>query len=151
MTAITAEENKAIVARFSEQFKNKGNHAIVDELFTPDFVYHLPIQGLAPGREGMKQVGGLVLAAFPDVHANVEELLADGDKVVERTSVSATSKGEFAGLPPTGKPVAWTELHIYRIRDGKVAELWSEMNLLGLTQQLAGAAGAADGLSAPTA
>lgn len=137
---MTTEQNKAIVARFSEEFKNKGNHAIVDELFAPDFVHHFPIPGLAPGREGMKQVGGLVLTAFPDVHATVEDLLADGDKVVERTSVRATSKGEFAGMPPTGKPVAWTELHVYRIADGKVAELWSEFDLMGLTQQLAGAA-----------
>jgi steroid delta-isomerase-like uncharacterized protein len=137
---MTTEQNKAIVARFAEEFKNNGNHAIVDELFAPDFVYHLPIPGLAPGREGMKQAGGLVVAAFPDVHATVEDLLADGDKVVERTSVHATSKGAFAGLPPTGKPVEWTELHVYRIVDGKVAELWSELNLMGLTQQLTGAA-----------
>src|SRR5215831_10405009 len=137
---MTTEQNKAIVARFSEEFKNKGNHAIVDELFAPDFVYHLPIPGVPPGREGMKQVGGLVLMAFPDVHATIEDLLADGDKVVERTSVRATSKGEFAGMPPTGKPVTWTELHVYRIVDGKIAEMWSEMDLMGLTQQLAGAA-----------
>ena len=138
---MTTEQNKAIVARFSEEFKNKGNHAIVDELFAPDFVHHLPIPGVAPGREGMKQVGGLVVIAFPDVHATVEDLLTDGDKVVERTSVRATSKGEFAGMPPTGKPVTWTELHVYRISDGKIAELWSEMNLLGLTQQLAAGQG----------
>ena len=135
---MNAEENKAIVRRFSNEFKNKANHGIVDELFAPDFVHHLPIPGVAPGREGLKQVGQLVVMAFPDVHATVEDLLADGDKVVERTSVHATSKGDFAGMPPTGKPVKWTELHVYQIAGGKVVELWSELDMLGLTQQLAG-------------
>ncbi len=137
---MTPTENKSVVRHFSEEFKNKGNHAIVDELFTPDFVYHLPIPGLAPGREGMKQVGALVSSAFPDVHVTVEDLLADGDKVVERITAHATSKGDFAGIPPTGKPVTWTEMHVYRIEGGKIAELWSELDMLGLTQQLAGAA-----------
>ena len=131
-----SEENKAIVRHFVEEFKNKANHDIVDELFTADFVHHLKDPRLPPGREAMKLLGGSIVSGFPDVQVTVEELLADGDKVIERTTARATHKGEFNGIPPTGKQVVWTEIHIYRLENGKIAELWSEIDLLGLMMQL---------------
>ena len=73
---------------------------------------------------------------FPDVHVTVEDLLADGDKVIERTTATATNTGEFNGIPPSGNPVTWTEIHIYRLENGKIVELWSEINLLGLLTQI---------------
>ena len=132
----TEQENKVIVARFIEEFKNKANHDIVDELFAPDFVHHLPDPRLPPGRAAIKLLGQSIVAGFPDVHATVEELLADGDMVIERTSARATNTGEFNGIPATGKQVSWTEIHIYRLKDGKIAEQWSEIDLLGLLTQL---------------
>ena len=131
-----AEENKKIVSRFVEEFKNKANHDIVDELFTIDFVHHLKDPNLPPGREGIKLLGQSIVAGFPDVQATLEDLLADGDNVIERTTARATHTGEFNGIPPTGKQVAWTEIHIYRLHDGKIMELWSEIDLLGLLVQL---------------
>ena len=131
-----AEDNKKIVSRFIEEFKNKANHDIVDELFTTDFVHHLKDPSLPPGREAIKLSGQSIVTGFPDVQATVEELLADGDKVIERTTARATHTGEFNGIPPTGKQVAWTEIHIYRLRDGKIMEQWSEIDLLGLLVQL---------------
>ena len=131
-----AEENKQIVARFAEEFKNKANHGIVDELFTTDFVHHLKDPNLPPGREAIKLLGQSIVTGFPDVHATVEELLADGDNVIERTTARATHTGEFNGIPPTGNQVVWTEIHIYRLQDGKIKELWSEIDLLGLLVQL---------------
>ena len=84
----------------------------------------------------MKLLGQSIVAGFPDVQATVEGLLAEDDKVIERTSVSATHSGEFNGIQPSGKQVVWTEIHIYRLEDGKIAELWSEIDLLGLLAQL---------------
>ena len=130
------QDNTEIVARFIEEFKNKANHDIVDELLAPDFVHHLTDPRLPPGREAIKLLGQSIVAGFPDVHATVEELLADGDFVVERTSARATNTGEFNGIPATGKQVTWTETHIYRLKDGKIAEQWSEIDLLALLTQL---------------
>lgn len=130
------DTNKGIVRRFVEEFKNKANLAVVDELFAPDFSHHLKDPRLAPGREGIKQLGQSVFAAFPDVKATIDALLADGDHVIERTTARASHTGPFAGIPATGRPVTWTEIHIYRLAGGKIAELWSEIDLLGLMTQI---------------
>ena len=130
------QDNKEIVARFIEEFKNKANHDIVDELLTTDFVHHLADPRLPPGRDAIKLLGQAIAAGFPDVRATVEELLADGDFVVERTTARATNTGEFNGIPATGNQVSWTEIHIYRLKDGKIVEQWSEIDLLGLLTQL---------------
>ena len=123
------EDNLEVVGRFIEKFKNQANHGIVDELMTPNFVYHLTDPRLPAGRDGIKALGQVIVAA-------VQDLIADGDRVIERTQTSATHTGEFNGLPPTGKQVGWTEIHIYRLEDGKIAEQWSEIDLLGLLVQL---------------
>ena len=131
-----SSENKEVVRRFVQEFKNNANHDIVDELFTEDFEHHFTDPRLPPGREAMKLLGQSIVAGFPDVQATVEDLLADGEKIIERTSVRATHTGEFNGIPPTNNPVVWTEIHIYRLEDGKIAELWSEFDLLGILVQL---------------
>ena len=128
--------NTAVVSRFIEEFKNNANVGIVDELMAPEFVHHLPDPRLPAGREGLKLVGQSIIMGFPDVHVTVEDLLADGDKVIERTTATATNTGEFNGIPPSGNPVTWTEIHIYRLENGKIVELWSEINLLGLLTQI---------------
>jgi predicted ester cyclase len=133
---MSEEENKATVRRFVEQFKNKANHDIVDDLFTSTFVTHLKLPGVPPNRDGFRMLGKAVVSAFPDVHASIEDLLADGDKVIERTTARATSRGIFNGIPPTGKPVQWTEIHIYRLEGGKIDEHWGEIDFLGLMAQL---------------
>lgn len=130
------ETNKSVVSRFIEEFKNNANGDIVDELFSPEFVHHLPDPRLPPGREGLKLVGQTIVGGFPDVQVTIEDLLADGDRVIERTTARGTHTGEFNGIPPTGNPVVWTEIHIYRLENGKIVELWSEINLLGLLVQL---------------
>ncbi len=132
----TAADNKAVVSRFVQEFKNNANHGIVDELFTVDFVHHLKDPRLPPGRDGIKAVGQAVVGGFPDVSVTVEDLLADGDRVIERTTATATHTGEFNGIPPTNGQVIWTEIHIYRLEDGKIAELWSEIDFLSLLTQL---------------
>ena len=131
-----AEKNKSVVSTFIEEFKNKGNHDVVDDLFAPDFTHHFKDPRLPKGREAMKLLGKSVVAAFPDVNATVEDLLADGDKIIERTVARGTHKGPFLGVPASGKAVSWTEIHIYRLKDGKVAELWSEIDFLAILMQI---------------
>lgn len=131
-----SEQNKAVVKRFVEEFKNKANLNIVDELFASEFVHHFKDPRLPPGREGMKMLGKSVFAAFSNVKATIEDLVANEEKVVERTIARGTHKGEFNGVPPTGKDVMWSEIHIYRLKNGKIAELWSEIDFLGLMMQI---------------
>ncbi len=135
-TDATTKANLEVVSRFIEEFKNKANQEIVDELMSPDFVHHLTDPRLPEGREAIKLLGQSIVAGFPDVHASVQDLLADGDKVIERTQTSATHTGEFNGIPPTGRQGGWTEMHIYRLKGGKIVEMWSEIDLLGLLVQL---------------
>ena len=132
----TTDENKRLIRRFVQEFKNKANHGIVDELFSPRFEHHFKDPRLPKGREGMKALGGVVVKGFPDVQATIEDLLTEGNKVVERTTARATHKGEFNGVPATGNKVTWSEIHIYRIEGGKVAELWSEIDFLGIMLQI---------------
>jgi len=109
---------------------------------TPGFIHHLKDPRLPAGRAGMKLLGQVVAGGFPDVQATVDELLADGDRVIERTSAAATHTGDFNGILATGNKVVWTEIHIYRMENGKIAEMWSEVDLLGLLVQLGAIPGA---------
>jgi predicted ester cyclase len=129
----------APVRRFLEEFKNHANIDIVDETWTPDAVLHVTGFPLPPGRDAQKNVGRTVFAAFGDVHVEVDDTIVEGDRVVERHTAHAVHKGEFMGIPATGKKVFWTENHIYRIADGKIAETWSEPSFHDLLAQLRGA------------
>lgn len=135
-TSSKENENKEVVSRFAEEFKNKANHNIVDELFAENFTHHFKDPRLPAGRPTMKLLGQSVVAAFPDVHATVEDLLADGDKVIERTTATGTHKGTFNGIPATDRKVTWTEIHIYELKDGKIVELWSEIDFLSILGQI---------------
>jgi predicted ester cyclase len=132
------EKNKAVVKRFEEEFKNKANLNIVDELMAPDFQHQLPFPGVPPGREGLKGVGANIFQAFAHdkLHVNVELCVAADDYVITRTRVKAVHTGPFNGIPATGKEVGWTENTIYRLKDGKIVEMIGEGNFLGLMAQL---------------
>ena len=132
----TQDENSQVVSRYIEEFKNRANHNIVDELMAPDFVHHFTDPRLPPGPDALKILGQSIGAGFPDVHATVNDLIAEGDNVIERATVTATHSGEFNGVPATGNAVTWTEIHIYRLSDGKIAELWSEIDLLAILAQI---------------
>jgi predicted ester cyclase len=134
--SMSTDQNKAVVRRFSEEFKNRANHAIVDELLAKNFVHHFKDPRLPPGRDALKALGGAIVQAFPDVKATIENLVAEGDRVVERTTATGTHKGPFNGMGPTGRKVTWTELHEYRLANGKVVELWSEIDMLAILMQL---------------
>lgn len=87
------------------------------------------------GFEGLRQVGIMMNGALPDVVVTEEDLIAAGDKVVERSSAVATHAGPLMGKPATNKRVQWSEIHIYRLKDGKIIEHWAEIAMMELLQQ----------------
>jgi predicted ester cyclase len=129
------EKNKQVIREFTRIFKNEHNVDGVGHLFDKKFVHHF--RGPMPsGFEGLKQVGLMMNGAFPDVVVTEDDLIASGDKVVERSSAAATHKGAMMGTPPSNKRINWSEIHIYRLRDGKIAEHWAEVSMMELLQQI---------------
>ena len=128
------EQNKATERRIVEAL-NQGNLGIIDELFTPNYVYHLGAMEVR-GRAAFKQFMQTALAAFPDFEMIVEDMIADGDKVVTRWVNRATHKGEFMGIPPTGKKVDFPGLLMARFKDGREVEAWDMADSLTMLQQL---------------
>lgn len=133
---MSAEQNKAILRRFVEEVINQGNLALVDELAAPDTIDHALPLGLPPGPEGYKLFLGAFRQAFPDLHYHIDDQIAEGDRVAQRSTGRGTMKGEFQGMPPTGKHATWSEIHIVRFANGKIAEHWSNVDQLGMLQQL---------------
>jgi predicted ester cyclase len=130
------ENNKQVIREFTKIFKNQHNVDGVSHLFdTKNFVHHFRAP-LPTGFEGLRQVGIMMNGAFPDVVVKEEDLIASGHRVVERSSAVATHKGSMMGEPPTNKPIAWSEIHIYRLKDGKVCEHWAEIAMMELLQQI---------------
>lgn len=130
------ETNKASMRRFYDEVFNKKNKAALDEFIAPNQVDHATPPGTPGGLAGAKQTVAMYLTAFPDLHFTVEDIIAEGDKVVARLSMHGTQQGAFMGFPPTGKQATITAIDINRIVGGKSAEHWVEMNTLGLLQQL---------------
>lgn len=130
------EAKLEVVRGFIEAYKNHQDADSVDRYVAEDCVLHLPLLQLPPGREGMRLNGRIICGAFPDVHAERKFFVTEGDIVIERAHVRATHAGELAGIPASGKPVTWTELHAYRITDGLISEIWSEADLVGVLAQI---------------
>jgi steroid delta-isomerase-like uncharacterized protein len=133
---VSAEENKAILRRWIEAYNERDLEAEAAVL-APDYVAHVPA---APdsleGLEAWRQFSGSFAEAFPDIRLTVEDIFSEGDMVAARVAFHGTHRGEFQGIPPTGKEVSFTSIEVNRVRDGKVEEHWVELDLLGLMQQL---------------
>lgn len=129
------ERNKQVVREFTRTFKNQHNVDGIDHLFAADFQHHFRAP-VAPGLEGFKQVGRMMNTVFPDVVVTEEDLIADDHTVVERSSAVATHRASMMQEPVTNKQVRWSEIHIYRIREGKIVAHWVEMSMLELLQQM---------------
>ncbi len=134
---MAAEQNKVLIVRFVEELFNRGNMGIVGEIFAPDFIEHEQLPpGIPNGREGVKVLTTMLRSAFPDFKATIDDILAEGDKVVIRMTWSGTHKGEFMGVPATGKRVSFGVIDIIRITNGKLVEHWGQMDSMSLMQQL---------------
>jgi predicted ester cyclase len=133
---MSTEQNKAIVRRYRETH-NTNRLDELDAIVAANLTTHNLLPGLPPGLEGgkMAHMGGV--ASFPDLYVKTEDLIAEGDKVVEPWTQSGTYTGApFFGTPPNGKRFSVSGISIYRIANGQIVEHWGEMDFLGLLQQL---------------
>ncbi len=133
---MSAEENKAIIRRWFES-ANQKKLDIADELFAPDYVLHNPdIAEGVHGPEGIKCLVSMYLNAFPDLGATIEDMFAEGNKVVTCWTFRGTHQGELMGIPPTHKQVTVTAITISRIGGGQITEDWNNLDTLGMLRQL---------------
>ena len=131
--AISVDDNKALVrATFDALDKVLEAH---ESYYAKDWVGRFP--GMPPlDLDGHRQYSEVMMTAFPDLERNIEDLVAEGDKVVARWTAKGTNTGDFNGMPATGRHATSSGITIFRIADGRIVEEWSESDLLGLMQQL---------------
>ena len=134
---MSLEENKAIVRRYYEEALNERNFSIMDETCAVDIVHHDPSNPKdIEGAEDLKQRFVQIISGFPDLHYTIDDMIAEGDKVVVRWRADLTHTGEFEDLPPTGKRAVVQGIFIHRLAGGKMVEDWALRDTLGLLQQL---------------
>jgi predicted ester cyclase len=132
---MTAEQNKAIIRRYRE-IHTTGNLDQLDQIVAADLNAHSRIPGTPEGLAGGKVAHQMFLSAFPDVAVTTEDLVAEGDKVVERFHVKGTNTGSFMGAPPTGKAFETWGISIFRLANGKIVEHWGSQDLYSVMVQL---------------
>jgi predicted ester cyclase len=128
-------ENKTLAHRILEEIFNQGKLSNFAELFTPDIVIHDPdkeLRGWEQVQEGITRLR----TAFPDLHYIAEDTIAEGDKAVIRFTGRGTQRGEFRGVPPTGKAMTYTGIMILRFLERQVVEYWAVSDALGIFRQL---------------
>jgi steroid delta-isomerase-like uncharacterized protein len=133
---MSVEENKTLLRSSIEEILNRGNLDALDEFYAVDFVDHAAIPGTPPGIEGMRQTYNMILSAFNNIHVTIDDMIAEGDKVVLRVTATGTHAGEFMGIPSTGKSISIMEIRIYRIVSGKIVEHWGLLDQTAMMQQL---------------
>ncbi|TMC20474.1 MAG: ester cyclase [Chloroflexi bacterium] len=137
---MSTEANKAIVQRFFDEVCNGRKLDVADELFTANHIYHDPsLPGIPSGPEGMKLTVSIYQKGLPDVHWQVNEMIADGDTVMTRWTGGGTQTGELAGnppIPPTGKQVSVEGVWTHHLAGGKIVESSNVWDTLGMLQQL---------------
>jgi steroid delta-isomerase-like uncharacterized protein len=133
---MSTEENKAIARRIFEEVGSQGNFAVIDEAISPNFVYRTSAFPEFHGPGGFKEFFTAHRKTFPDIRYTVEDVVAEGDKVVARWTASGTQKGDMMGIPPTGKQATVTGITIFRFANSKIAEGLTTWDALGALQQL---------------
>lgn len=128
------EKNKEFIQVYTADFWNKHNIDAFDKYFSKDFIVHFP-----EGDMNAEQYKGLCtayFAAFPDLYITTNDQISEGNKVMKMWTANSTHKGDFMGIPATGNPIEVKGIEMFRIADGKIAELWAVMDNLGMLQQL---------------
>jgi steroid delta-isomerase-like uncharacterized protein len=133
----TEESNKALFRRYFDEGTNRGNLDVVEELFAPDYKHHDPANpDVIVGNEGVRRHIQTLRGAFPDITFQIEDMVAQGDKVVIRWTANVTHTGDYFGIPPTGKSATITGMNTWQVQDGKAVEGWVNRDDVGLMQQL---------------
>ena len=134
---MATDENKAIVRRYLQEVVSLGQFERTGEFVADTYVRHDPSQPAeVRGLAALAALNVRLRAPIPDLQLTIEDLLAEGDKVVTRLVARGTHRGELQGLAPTGRPVVATAIVIHRLAGGKIVEEWVQMDTLGLLQQL---------------
>ena len=133
---MSVEENKALFRRTYEELLNRGDLDVADELVAPEFINHEAPPGRDRGPDSMRGLATMLRTAFPDLHFEIEELVAEGNVVAGRLTMSGTHEGPLMGTPPTGRSVRQDHMHFVRFGDGKAVEHWGVRDELGMMQQL---------------
>jgi len=132
-------DNKAIVKQLHDAM-NTGNVEFfantICEIVDPDVVIRTPVPVDGSGRQALTEVFGRLHRAFPDLHITIEDLIAEDDKVVARNSITGTHRGDYMGLAPTGECVTYSEIFIFRIVGGRIAETWGVVDIFAQMRQL---------------
>jgi steroid delta-isomerase-like uncharacterized protein len=130
-------ENKAIIRRLYEEIWNKRKVELVSEIISPSHALQAPVvPGSAVGPEAYKRMLMLFFAGYPDLHFQVEDIIAEADKVVACWTLAGTHKGEYLGIPATNKKVSVDGITIHHIANGKIMDSYSNWDALGMMQQL---------------
>ncbi len=130
------DNNKSVVSRYVNEFKNEQKFTVFPKLFSNKFTHHFNFPNRTNKMDSFVSVGQTFLSAFPDVKVDLQQILAEGDLVAEQNKVSATHKGTFNGIKPTNKKVFWTEIHIYRLENGKIIENFPAVNFERILMQI---------------
>jgi steroid delta-isomerase-like uncharacterized protein len=133
---MTTVENKAVIRAFAEEVINQGRLERADDLVAEDFLELDPLPGQRQGREGLKEIIGVIRTAFPDIHWVMEEMVAEGEMVFSRFTWSGTHFGTFLGIPATGKQVNVSGMVLDRVVAGRMAESRILMNSMAMLQQM---------------
>ncbi len=133
---MSIEENKLILRRFWEEIFNDRNLAAIDEIFAPNWVYHGAGGHEVHGPEELKKFLSMYFKAFPDFHADIEDLFAEGNNVASRAICRGTHKGELMGIAPTNKQIEVPVIAISHLSDNQIVEDFELVDLFGLFQQL---------------
>ena len=132
-----SNDTKSLPQRVFNEILNEGRLEVADEIVAPSFRLHSPTRPEPfEGPDGFKQFVTDLRRGFPDLKVTIDQTIAEGDTVSIRSRVSGTHLGTYRGIPPTGRRIAQSQLHMFRVADGRIHETWQEIDGLGIMQQL---------------
>ncbi|HUY27600.1 MAG TPA: ester cyclase [Candidatus Binataceae bacterium] len=139
-----SKDAKAVVRRFVEQVQDQHRLDLVDELFDPEYIDHATPGGMPPAAakhpvDGFKQFFSGILSAFPDLRVTLEDQIAEGDKVVTRKRFRGIHSDPFWGVAPSGKRLELEVIDIFRVKKGRLAEHWAQLDVMALLRQIGAA------------
>src|SRR5262249_778504 len=136
-SADVAERNKAAARRWSEELWGQGNLAVADEIIAADYVRHDAGDPFpAHGPDDVKKIVGMLRGMLPDLHIEIDAMVAEADLVVTRYTATATDTRGYMGMPPTGRSIRTSAMQMFRFRDGKIVESWAVRDDLSVLRQL---------------
>ena len=133
---MSESKNQELYRRVTQEVFSRGDLNVVDELLSSDFQEHEAAPGMRPGRDGVKDLVGMMRTAFPDLRVRIDDTFSVGDQLCARATFMGTNTGSFMGNPPTGKSVEWQAIDVIRFKDGRLAEHWGQMDMVELLTQL---------------